>query len=118
MSVIDVDQLVADIKDAATQIVKKDITTVKGFSERQVKALGQQAALVADGIAKGQITEETREFFLDSLETMAQNFINTLQGLFLLTVERIWNAIVDVIWKAINMAVSGATGVALPVPVR
>lgn len=118
MSVIDVDQLVTDIKDAATQIVKKDITTVKGFSERQVKALGQQAALVAEGIAKGQITEETREFFLDSLETMAQNFIHTLQGLFLLTVERIWNAVVDVIWGTINKAISAATGITLPVPAR
>lgn len=118
MSAINVDELVDSIKTAATRIIKKDIATVKGFSDRQVKAIGQQAALIAEGIAKGQITEETREFFLHSLEVMTQNFLNTLQGLFLLTVEKIWNAVVDVIWGAINKAIGAATGIALPVPAR
>lgn len=114
MAAIDVNQLVSDIKTSATQILNKDISTVRGFSERQIKAIGQQAALVAAGIASGQITEETREFFLESLEKMTQNFLDTLQGLLLVTIEKLWNAVVGVIWTAI----SGATGIVLPVPTR
>ena len=112
MSTINVSDLVNDIKTAATQILEKDITSLRGFSERQVKAIAQQAELVATGIATGEITDETRDFFLDSLEDMALNFAKTLRGLLLVTIEKVWNAIVGVIWKAI----SSATGIALPTP--
>lgn len=117
MAAIDVDQLVTDIKTVATQILNKDITTVNGFSERQITAIGQQAALVAEGIASGQITKETREFFSASLEKMVQNFLETLQGLLWMTIEKLWNAMVGVIWKTINGAIA-STGIALPVPVK
>jgi hypothetical protein len=109
---IDVDQLVLEIKNAASQILNKDVSTIRGFSERQLKAIAQQAALVAAGIASGQITDETKDFFLDSLEDMARNYLNTLRGLTTVTIEKIWNAAVTVIWKAI----STATGIALPLP--
>lgn len=117
MAAINVDNLVADIKTATTQIINRDIATVKGFSERQLKAIGLQAALVAGGIASGQITEETREFFLDGIEKMIQNFIATLEGLVQVTVEKIWNATVGIIWNAINGAIA-ATGLVLPVPTK
>jgi hypothetical protein len=109
MSSINIDQLVNDIKDAASQVLKKDVTTLRGFSERQVKAIAQQAKLIATSIVTGDITDETRDFFLDSLEDMALNFAKTLRGLIMVTVEKIWNAVVKVIWKAIETA----TGVAL-----
>ncbi|RJG13556.1 hypothetical protein D3879_10045 [Pseudomonas cavernicola] len=118
MAAIDIDQLVTDIKNAANKIINKDIATVKGFSERQLKAIGQHAALVAGGIVTGQITDETREFFLDGIENMTQNFLETLQGLFRLTVEKLWNAVVGVVWGAINGAISAATGLVLPVPTK
>lgn len=107
---IDIATLVKDMKDAATQILKKDVTTYRGFSERQIKAIAQQAELVAKGIKSGDITEETQEFFLDGLEDMALNFAKTLRGLLMVTIEKVWNAIVGVIWKAIE----GATGLILP----
>ena len=109
---IDINQMVADIKDAASQVINKDVTTLRGFSERQVKAIAQQAAFVEAGILNGGITDETRDFFLDSLEDMALNFVKTLRGLLMVTIEKVWNAVVGVIWKAIETA----TGVALPVP--
>ena len=109
---IDIDQLLNDITDAASDVLKNDVTQIRGFSERQVKALAQQAALVESGILSGQITEETRDFFLDSLEDMALNFAKTLRGLVAITVEKVWNAVVGVIWKAI----AAGTGIALPLP--
>jgi hypothetical protein len=35
---IDIVQLIGELKDAASQVLKKDVTTLTGFSERQVKA--------------------------------------------------------------------------------
>lgn len=115
MAAIDIERLMTDIKGAALLIVGKDLGAVKGFSDRQMKAIGQQAELVAGGILSGQITEDTREFFLDGIERMTQNFLETLQGLFWVTVEKLWNAVVDIVWGAINGAIK-ATGVVLPVP--
>lgn len=109
---IDISKLVDEMKAAASEVLNKDVTTFRGFSERQIKAIAQQTKLVAAGIANGQITEETREFFLDSLEDMALNFAKTLRGLLMVTIEKVWNAVVGVIWKAI----ASATGIALPTP--
>lgn len=113
MSSIDINQLVSDRKSAASAVLKADVTTFRGFSERQLKAIAQQADLVAIGIATGQITEETEQFFLDSLEDMALSFAKTLRGLLMVTIEKVWNAIVGVLWNAI----SKAANVMLPVPV-
>lgn len=110
---IDLETLVTDMKAAASGVLKTDVATLRGFSERQLKAIAQQAGLVATGIATGQITKETEQFFLDSLEDMALSFVKTLRGLLMVTVEKVWNAIVGVLWNAI----SKAANVALPVPV-
>jgi hypothetical protein len=109
---INISQLISDIKSAASTVLKADVSTFRGFSDRQVKALGQQSELIAVGIGSGQITAETRDFFLDSLEDMALNFAKTLRGLLMVTIEKVWNAVVGVIWKAIGEA----TGLLLPTP--
>lgn len=108
----DVPALIAEIKDISTGILKKDVTQLRGFSARQVEALARQTALVSAGIASGEITEETRDFFLDNLEDMALNFVKTLRGLLQITIEKLWNGVVGALWKAI----SGATGITLPTP--
>lgn len=113
MAAIDLDQLVSDMKMAASGILKADVSTFRGYSERQVKAIAQQAAFVATGIATRQITKETEQFFLDSLEDMALSFAKTLRGLLMVTIEKVWNAVIGVLWNAI----SKAANVILPVPV-
>lgn len=109
---MDLDQLISDIKSAASAVLKADVSTFRGFSERQLKAIAQQTEFVATGIATGQITEETKEFFLDNLEDMTLNFAKTLRGLLMVTIEKVWNAVVGVIWKAIAQV----TGMILPAP--
>ncbi|PID27337.1 MAG: hypothetical protein CR982_06195 [Candidatus Cloacimonadota bacterium] len=101
-AIIDTTQLVEDMKDAASKILNKDVTTMRGFSRRQIFAIAQQSELVALGIVNGKITEETREFFLDSIEEMVLNFAKTLRGILMVTIEKVWNAIVGVIWKVIE----------------
>ena len=107
---IDLSELLNDMTSAASEVLNQAVSTLRGFSERQLKALAQQTGLVAQGIANGEITEETREFFLDSLEDMALNFAKTLRGLLMVTIEKIWNAVVSVIWKSIE----AVTGIGLP----
>ena len=112
MAAIDVGALVVDIKAAASGVLNTDVSTIRGFAERQVLAIAQQTKLVAAGIATGEITAETRDFFLDSLEDLALNFARTLRGLVIVTIEKVWNAVVAVLWKAI----SSVTGVVIPAP--
>jgi hypothetical protein len=110
---IDLEQLVLNMRDAASSILNVDVSTLRGFSGKQLEAIAQQAELVATGIITHQITEETEQFFLDSLEDMALNFVKTLRGLLTVTIEKVWNAIVGVLWSAISQA----AGVVLPIPV-
>ncbi|MFO1432015.1 MAG: hypothetical protein U1F76_18045 [Candidatus Competibacteraceae bacterium] len=109
---IDVDQLARDITQAVSGVLNRDVTMVRGFSEHQVQALAQHAALIEAGITSGQITAKTRDFFLDSLEEMTLNFVKTLRGLLAVTVEKAWNAAVQVLWKAIETG----TGLRLSLP--
>jgi hypothetical protein len=67
--------------------------------------------LIEAGIVSGEITEETRDFFLENLKNMTRNFVKTLRDLIVVEIEKVWNAIVDVLWKAIETA----TGIALPI---
>lgn len=106
---LDINQLIQDIKNISTEILSKDVTTVRGFSNRQLKGIATQTSLVASGIASGEISEPLREFFLDQLVELVKNFVQTLVGLLLTTIERLWNAIVNLLWGA----VAKATGITL-----
>ncbi len=99
---IDIEQLLQEIKDTASTIIKKDVTTVRGFSQRQITGIATQTSLIASGILHGEITDATKDFFLDQLILLTQNFVNTLVGLLLATIEKLWNAIVGVLWNAIS----------------
>lgn len=101
---IDINQLVIDMKNAASTVLKADVGTFRGFSERQLQALAKQAEFVATGIAKGDIDKEMQDYFLDGIEDMTLNFAKTLRGLILVTIEKVWNAVVGVLWKAISTA--------------
>ena len=112
MAGIDVNALVADIKSAAKGVLSRDVSTLRGFAEEQVKAIAQQAAIVAAGIADSSIGPDTRDFFLDSLEEMAKSFANTLGGMTTVMIEEMWNAIVKAVFDEINRA----TGLSLVTP--
>ena len=79
-------QIIREIKEVATTILEKDISTVKGFSERQVEALAKQTAIVQQGVLNGDIDEDLREFFEQGLKDMARNFVNTLKGILSVTI--------------------------------
>lgn len=109
---IDVNQLLADMKAAVTGVLQKDVTTIEGYSERQLQAMAQQAKWIAAATLSGELSSDMRDFFLNTLKDSATNFANTLKGLVVIAVEEVWNALVGALWGAINTAI-GAT---LPLP--
>jgi hypothetical protein len=111
-SSIDVDQLLANLKTVATGIIQQDVTTIEGYSERQLAAMAQQAKWIAAASLTGELSSDMRDFFLNTLKDSAVNFANTLKGLVLITIEKVWNALVAALWTAIGNAI----GIALPLP--
>ncbi len=101
----DVTTIIKGIKDIASGILEKDISAVRGFSERQVEAIAKQTVIIQKGVANGDIDEDLREFFLDGLEAMALNFVNTLKGILMVTLEKLWNALVNFLYKAVGVVV-------------
>lgn len=101
----DVATIISDIKDIASGILEKDISTIRGFSERQVEAIAKQTVLIQKGVANGDIDKDLLDFFLDGLEAMALNFVNTLKGILMVTLEKLWNALVNFLYKAVGVVV-------------
>ena len=92
-SSIDVDQLLANLKTVATGIIQQDVTTIEGYSERQLTAMAQQAKWIAAATLTGELSSDMRDFFLNTLKDSAVNFANTLKGLVMITIEKVWNAL-------------------------
>ena len=111
-SPIDVDQLLANLKTVATGIIQQDVTTIEGYSERQLAAMAQQAKWIAAASLTGELSSDMRDFFLNTLKDSAVNFANTLKGLVVITVEKVWNALVGALWTAIGNAI----GIPLALP--
>jgi hypothetical protein len=109
---INIDQLMTEIKTVASGVINQDIAVLRGFSERQLKALAKQTELIATSMLSGDIDDDLQDFLLDALEDMALNFVKTLRGLVMVTIEKVCNAIVGVLWGAI----SSVTGVNLIAP--
>jgi len=99
---LDVEKLITDAKELLSSNINKDISTLRGFSIRQLNGIANQSALIATGIANGEITSATRDFFLEQLVELAHNFVNTLVGLLIATIEKLWNALVELVWKTIS----------------
>ena len=106
---INIEELMQNIRNEASDILKKDVVAVRGFSDRQLIGIASQSSLIASGILTGEITPATQDFFLGQLVELAHNFVNTLIGLTVATIERLWNAVVAILWQAI----SRVTGVQL-----
>lgn len=99
---INVVQLTKDITNAASEALGQDVTTLRNFSERQVEFIALQTAFIERGIKMGEITEATRDYFLNSLEGMARNFVNTLGGMQSVVKEKVYNAVAKTIWNVLK----------------
>jgi hypothetical protein len=109
MADLDIGKLLADIQTAASDILQRDLRSIQGFSETQLRDLAAFAALVSVGVASGEISPDAQPFMVRTLKEMTQHFVEVLKGLAIITVEKLINAIINVAVKAIETA----SGVAL-----
>lgn len=101
----EISTILTEIKTVTSEILNKDLSKVRGFSKRQLKAIATQALLVKEGVVAGQIQSDLQKFFEDSLKDMVTNFVNTLKGITAVILEKVWNAIVGILWKTIGFVV-------------
>lgn len=94
--------IVSEIKLIATGILKEDVSTISGFSERQVKAIAEQTIKIKAIVVKGDADENLKKFFYRGLKEMTTNFVCTLKGLIITMIEKIINAIIKALWKFIE----------------
>lgn len=109
MADLDIGKLIADIEKAAADILKRDLKSIQGFSETQLRDIAAFSATLAAGLVTGEISERAHKFFVKALKEMTEDFVNVLRGLAVLAIEKLINAIIDVAVKAIETA----SGVAL-----
>ncbi|HSN67404.1 MAG TPA: hypothetical protein VLS94_12240 [Fusibacter sp.] len=107
-----VSKLVNDMMQASFSILKKDITTVGGFTKRQLKGMAELAKMIAIGIKEETLSDETVEYSLGRLKSMPEEFIVVIKKIAELEMEKVWNAIIGVLWNAIETAI----GFKLPIP--
>lgn len=113
-----------DPQQIGTQIVSKlnalanaDLAQLSAFADRQATLLAKQAAWIAEATILHELTDDDREWFVNNLKDLTENFARVVVGLTLLTIEKAWNAIVDVLWGAINGAIKAAgIPIVLPIP--
>lgn len=102
MENINIESIIGEIKETAENILGKDLTSMRGFSKRQLENIANQTVLVGNGIATGQISEFNRDFFLSQLVELVKTFVHSLIGLMVATIEKLWNALVNILWSAIS----------------
>jgi hypothetical protein len=117
MAVFDPGAIGNQIISAVNTAINGDIRTIASFAERQAAQLAKQAAWIAESTINGSFTDDDdRQFFIDNLKDLTENFARTVAGLTILTLEKAWNAVVGVLWGAINGALT-ASGIPIRLPV-
>lgn len=101
----EISSILTEIKSVTSEILNKDLSKVRGFSKRQLKAIANQTLLIKEGVLSGEIKGDLQKFFEDSLKDMVTNFVNTLKGITAVILEKVWNAIIGVLWKVIGFVV-------------
>ncbi len=101
---LDTAQLLLDLQNAASTTLQADVSTYEGFAKRQLEGIAEQTKQLAAGILSGEVSEATRDFFLQDIKDLTKTFVKTLQGLALVTIEKVWNAMVNVLQSALTKA--------------
>ena len=98
-------KIVGGIKEISSSILEKDITIVKGFSQRQIENLAKQTFVVKTNIASGKYSEKQMKYFLNELKIMTQAFVDSLIGIIKVTIEKLWNVLVRFLYEVLGAVV-------------
>ncbi|MFL6728599.1 MAG: hypothetical protein ACJ8E3_08625 [Sphingomicrobium sp.] len=107
---MDHEQILNDIVAALRGELGQGFSTIRNFVENQGKLLAKQAEDIARSRINGSLKDDDElfHFFLEGLETNAQNMAKAIVMLTALTIEKAWNAIAGVLWGGIRSILSGA----------
>jgi phosphoserine phosphatase len=112
-STIDAGSLLADMTQAMTDVLKKDVTLLRGYSRSKAQEIARFAKLIGEGYANGEIDEAQLKEELKELDLMVGRHVRNLQALANTTIERLIKAVTSTLYGAISVA-AGAAGVPLP----
>ena len=104
MQPINSSELTRELKQTASTFLKKEVSTISGFSKTELRTIVQQTILVSLSINSGEISEVNRAFYLTRIALFVQHFVGALAGLLVADVEQLWNALIQVLWKALSKA--------------
>lgn len=107
---MDHQQIFGDIVAALKGELGQGYSTISGFVESQGKLLAQQAEHIARERLNGSLkdNDDLYHFFLEGLQTNAENMAKAIVMLSALTIEKAWNAVAGVLWGGIRTILSGA----------
>ena len=104
------EQILEDIVAALKGELGQGFSTIKGFVESQGRLLAKQAEDIAKSRVNGSLKDDDElfHFFLEGLQTNAENMAKAIVMLSALTIEKAWNAIAGILWGGIRTILSGA----------
>ena len=107
---MDHQQIFSDMAAALKGELGEGYSTIRNFVESQRKLLAKQAEDIAKSRLNGSLKDDDElfQFFLDGLQTNAENMAKSIVMLSALTIEKAWNAVAGVLWGGIRTILSGA----------
>ena len=113
MAVIDLDELLNSMMSAMSDILKKDVRLLRGYSQAKAQSIARFTKLVGEGYASGEIDDAELAEELEEIDRMVDRFVRNLRALAHVTIERLIRAVTGTLYNAIR-GVSLAAGVPLP----
>lgn len=110
---IDLKNLISDMTQALSGVLKKDIKTVRGYSRHKMEAIATYTKLIGEGYANGEIDNAQLKEEKKELDDMVARYVRNLEASANVTVERLIKTVTSTLYGAIRTA-AGAAGVALP----
>ena len=104
MEPINSTELIRELKQTSSALLKKEVSTISGFSKIELRAIVQQTILVSLSMNSGEINDVNRAFYLTRIAVMVQHFVRSLAGVMVSIIEKLWNALIQVLWNAISKA--------------
>lgn len=102
MAKLNIPELLVQMLDAAKDPIKDHFGEAKDFAQQSFKTILENAELLANKTAAGDITEEQAKILLHMHVAAAQNVLLAIEGIGLLAAQRAINAAINVVKGAVN----------------
>lgn len=104
MSKINVPEMVKNMAEAASKVLKDKWPEAKTYAEMELKKLSETIVMVQEAKLAGEIEEEDARILLDMQKNAMRSIILTIEGLGIIAVEQAINAALNVVRDTVNTA--------------